>query len=118
MGCEWMRGRVHESEKAVKKTLKKGCERCLLNTLFLLLSHPYLTLTSYPPSPVCTKERKGMQVRENSGMNKVFELAGERGCASTQYIVCLTDITLADNVTWTVDRMECRCVGMESRQSP
>ena len=47
-----------------------------------------------------------------------FEVAGERGCPSTRYIVCLTDITLADNVTWTVDRMECRCVGMESRQSP
>ena len=31
--------------------------------------------------------------------------------------VCLTDITLADNVTWTVDRMECRCIGMEPRRS-
>ena len=57
-------------------------------------------------------------MREKSGMNKVFESAGERGCASTQYIVCVTDITRADNVTWTVDRMECRCTGMESRQSP
>ena len=84
-----MRGRVHESEKAVKKMLRKGCERYLLNTLSLFLSHPYLTLTSYPPSPVCTKERKGTRVREKSGMNQAFELAGERGCASTQYMYVL-----------------------------
>ena len=43
-------------------------------------------------------------------MNEVFEMERERVCKHT---VCLTETTLADNVTWTIDMLECTCVGME-----